>query len=68
MVAVAAGAAVELPPHAARMMANALADAINVKVRSLPNCVSPPDVVVLLGTIILGAHPSNPQAQSRFSR
>src|SRR2546427_6040731 len=38
-VALADVPAVELPPHAARMMANAPVDAIKVNVRSLRNCI-----------------------------
>src|SRR5260370_40646178 len=66
-VALAAVLAVELP-HAAATIAIAPRHANQVSDLSLANCVSPPDVLVLLGTIILGARVSNSQAGTRFLR
>jgi len=61
------GATLE-PPHAAVRTAIAPTHAIMVSDLSSRNCVSPPDDLVLLGTIILGARVWNPQAGSAFSR
>src|SRR5260370_25978636 len=55
-------------PHAAATIAIPPRHAIKVSDLRLRNCVSPPDVLVSLGTIILGALAPNSQARTRFSR
>src|SRR4029077_20988267 len=55
-------------PHAAATIAIEPRHASRVSDLSVRNCVSPPDVLVLLGTIILGARVSNSQAGTRFWR